>query len=147
MSTLIFFASRLLFQTPSCCNRHARNALSNSRLAERHLKNTPKAEGEMSRAPVITITVISLERRVWSGRPATHAVPSTACLELFEQWRLVCQRCPQNKTLLRKHHHHHQPRRHVCVGGGDGMIENLDISISTTSFPPPEEEVEVRCLL
>lgn len=41
-----------------------------------------------------------------------HAVPSTACLELFEQQILVCRRCPQNKALLRKHHH--QPRQHAC---------------------------------
>lgn len=34
----------------------------------------------------------------------------------------------------------------MCVGGGGRRIENLDISISTTSFPP-SEEVEVRYLL
>ncbi len=110
MSTLIFFASRLLFQTHSC-NRRAQNVLSNSRLAESHLKNTPKTEKKTSRAP-IRIKTISLGRGVWSRRPATHAVPSTARLELFEQERLVYQRCPQNKTLLRKHHH--QPRQRVC---------------------------------
>lgn len=34
----------------------------------------------------------------------------------------------------------------MCVGGGDRRVENLDISISTASFPP-SEEVEVRYLL
>lgn len=37
---------------------------------------------------------------------------SEATDTLFEQGRLVNQRCPRNKTLLRKHHHQSQQR--VC---------------------------------
>lgn len=73
----------------------------------------------------------------------TRQPHTTACLELFEQERPLHQRCSQIK------HSYANiiiSLSSMCVGGGDEVIENLDISISTTSFPP-FEEVEVRFLL